>query len=314
MKKVAILGHQEVTKVVADRLLAQNIIPTIVSLSYDVAKNIKEYVNLARYCTTRNLEFHQVCDYSLKSKEITEYFLSKSFDIVFVVGWSRLIPSSLLEIQTSKFIGWHGGPFAPPRCRGRAVVNWSILNNDTDFFVYTMILGVGVDDGDILNMSSVSIDANETAQSLYLKCAFLLAEMLTPYTSPKFTFQSTPQSLTSPTYLPKRTPVDGEIDWQLPSKVIERLVRALSFPFPPAWTKMRDEIVKVYRARALDVELPINKKIGTVHYVTESGELVVVTGRGLLLIEAFEIENELAICSGDRFGEADNKLNASIKY
>ena len=50
MKKIAILGHQEVTKILAESLSKQDISLTIISLSPSKASNIQEYVNLEDYC------------------------------------------------------------------------------------------------------------------------------------------------------------------------------------------------------------------------------------------------------------------------
>ena len=56
------------------------------------------------------------------------------------------------------------------------------------------------------------------------------------YLANDFIFEPRVQTNEMATYLPKRSPSDGKIDWKLPARAIERLVRALSFPFPSAWS------------------------------------------------------------------------------
>ena len=94
-----------------------------------------------------------------------------------------------------------------------------------------MFLKPGVDDGDIIDSESIYISTNETSQSLYIKCALKLCEMMSQYLANDFIFEPRVQSNEMATYLPKRSPSDGKIDWKLPARAIERLVRALSFPF-----------------------------------------------------------------------------------
>ena len=206
MTKIAILGHQEVTKILSEKFIELGFEPVIISLSAAKGENISEYVHLSDYCEHRLLKFYELDDYSLKSDESAIFFNQRKFDFVFVVGWSRLIPENLLNGSDAKFIGWHGGPFAPPRCRGRAVVNWSILNNETDFFIYTMILKPGIDDGDLIEIRSVSITSCETARSLYIKCALELGEMFPNYLDDGYIFNVIKQSDEKASFLPKRSP------------------------------------------------------------------------------------------------------------
>jgi len=314
MKKIAILGHQEVTKILSENLYELGFEPVIISLSAAKGNNISEYVNLRDYCRDRLLSFYEIEDYSLKSDDSAIFFNQNKFDFVFVVGWSRLIPENIMNESGAKFIGWHGGPFAPPRCRGRAVVNWSILNNETDFFIYTMILKPGVDDGDLIEIRSISISSSETARSLYIKCAFELGEMLPNYLDDGYIFKVIKQSDEKASFLPKRSPSDGEIDWTLPANTIERLIRALSYPFPSAWSKINNEVILIKRGKSLDYGKNTISKSGQIHHVTEADELVVCTGRGYLLVEEYESINGTQLKRGELFQSSENLINPTINY
>ena len=89
------------------------------------------------------------------------------------------------------------------------------------------------------------------------------------------------------TYLPKRSPEDGEIDWTLPANAIARLVRALSKPFPPAWSKIHVKKLYLKRARAIDMSLGHDYRNGQIVNILHSGELIIQTSKGLLLIEEY---------------------------
>ena len=65
--------------------------------------------------------------------------------------------------------------FGPPRCRGRAVFNWSIILNFQKMTAYAMELKPGVDDGDIF-IKKISISQQDDINSLYLKNAIVSSE------------------------------------------------------------------------------------------------------------------------------------------
>lgn len=315
MNKIAILGHQEVTRVLAESFYDKHIETTVISLCSNQGGKISEFVNLASFCEARGFDFRTVTDYSLKSEDIIEYFYESKFDVVFVVGWSRLIPECVLNSVGTRFIGWHGGPYSPPRCRGRAVVNWAILNNETDFFVYTMVLKPGVDDGDIIDIEPLVITDRETAQTLYLKCAFKLCDMMGSYIDSEFVFQPTKQLNDTATYLPKRSPGDGEIDWNLPARAIERLIRALSPPFPSAWTTLEGDTVFIKKARVLDYPCKKALASGLIYHLTDSDEFVVSTGNGLLLVEEYERAGQVTrVARGDLLVSSVGLINPTKIY
>ena len=62
--------------------------------------------------------------------------------------------------------------FNPPRCRGRAVFNWSMILNFKKLIVYAMELKPGIDDGDIFIKEKILISDQDDINSLYLKMRF----------------------------------------------------------------------------------------------------------------------------------------------
>jgi methionyl-tRNA formyltransferase len=71
---------------------------------------------------------------------------------------------------------------------------------------------------------------------------------------------------------------EGRIDWQLPSKKIERKIRAF-YPAPGAWTTFRDEALKIESANARESKAGQPGQI-----VLEGRELFVCTSEGSLQI------------------------------
>ncbi len=315
MTKMAILGNQATTALVIETLVDCEIeLSAIINLSEESGKKIGEYIDHKNLASTLGLRHFYVDSYSLTSAQSELLFKEEAFDFVFVVGWGRLIPPKLIQTLNTKFVGWHGGPYLPPRCRGRAVVNWSIINNESDFFVYTMMLDKGVDSGRILDTSSVSIESDETANSLYIKCAIEVAKLLKNFINTDFKNLGSVQAAEGLSYLPKRSPEDGEIDWALSSKSIARLVRALSNPFPSAWSGLHGEKFYVKRAKSVDIKLPRKYEAGQIASVLPSGELLVQTTKGLLLIEEYSFCKNKLIKKLDHFHQSGLLMNVTKSY
>jgi len=65
---------------------------------------------------------------------------------VVISSYDRLIPPELLEM--TPFINVHYGPL--PRYRGRANVNWAILNHESEAAITIHTVEAGLDSGNIL--------------------------------------------------------------------------------------------------------------------------------------------------------------------
>lgn len=107
----------------------------------------------------------------------------------------------------------------------------------------------GLDHGNILFQEQVAIGPTDTAQSLYerlnaiqergIGSAVIRAVAGDP---------GLPQDYRHATYGCGRVPDDGEVDWSKSSATIDRLIRALSSPFPGAFTHLDRRRLVIVRA------------------------------------------------------------------
>ena len=114
------------------------------------------------------------------------------------------------------------------------------------------------------------------------------------------TIQPVKQKEEEATYLLKRTPEDGRIDWGQPSEKIQRLIRAVSRPYPGAFSDY-DGKHKVIFWKADYLE---NKKYygisGQIAAVTEK-YLDIVCEDGLLRVYDYENIDEVRLLAGHKF-------------
>jgi methionyl-tRNA formyltransferase len=166
-------------------------------------------------------------------------------DCVVVSSYHRIIPAEVLN--RSRFVNVHYAPL--PGYRGRATVNWVIINGEreTAITIHTMV--PGLDAGRILRQESVSIEPTDTVTDLYRRLnarqRVLLGDAVADCLGG---VPGAEQDEAAATYACTRVPRDGEIDWSLPTEAIDRLVRALTDPYPGAFTYLGTRQLWVRRA------------------------------------------------------------------
>ena len=104
-----------------------------------------------------------------KSKEDLDFISSLNIDLVFVVGWQRLIPKIILESLSIGAFGMHGSSMDLPLGRGRSPMNWSLIEDKKFFYTNLFKYNSGVDSGDILDTFKFSITNKDTAETLHFK-------------------------------------------------------------------------------------------------------------------------------------------------
>ena len=176
--------------------------------------------------------------------------------------------------------------YAPlPRYRGRATVNWAIINGETHAAITIHELVAGLDSGGILFQESVPIGDRDNVTDLYRR----LNEIQWPRASARRRAApgrpaGHPAGRGQGHLSCTRLPSDGEIDWGSSAVDIDRLVRALTDPFPGAFTWIGTRRVTVDRAslRQPRYEGAVPGRVAQVN--RDDGSVDVLTGDGLIRI------------------------------
>lgn len=203
-------------------------------------------------------------------------------DLIFTVGWSRLLREEVLLIPPMGVIGFH--PAALPSNRGRHPLVWALALGLTETASSFFLMGTGTDDGPIVSQKSVVITPTDTAQTLYAKVLaqipLQLTEIINGYVSGNLHPQPQDESLAN--YWRKRGEDDGRIDWRMSASSIFNLVRALSTPYPGAHSFSNGSLFKVWHC-IVERDARINIEPGKVLRV-EGKEFVVKAGNDAIRI------------------------------
>ena len=224
-----------------------------------------------------------------------------------VCGVSELIRDDLLALPPLGFIGMH--PTMLPTGRGRAPIPWAIILGLKETGVTWFYVDPGADTGDILIQQSLPIMDTDMSSTLGARTDDVAAELLCK-ALPLLAGGRAPrlkQDESAATVWPRRKPEDGIIDWSRDAGALCRWVRALTHPYPGAFTYLMGRKLWIWSAERASI--PLAGAAGEVLAVDHRGAIV-STGKGLLNITHVQWEGrpeELALEAGlkprMRFGE-----------
>ncbi|MCX7966782.1 MAG: formyltransferase [Syntrophorhabdaceae bacterium] len=223
---------------------------------------------------------------SLKEGNWSEYIKSLEPDVIFSFYYRYMIPMDIIEIPHIGAFNMHGSLL--PKFRGRAPVNWVLIKGEKKTGVTLHYMVEKPDAGDIIAQKEVDIDFEDTAKTLLLKLASAARELIRDVLPLIETrqFKTTPQTGES-SYYGGRKPEDGIINWEDDAISIYNLIRAVTHPYPGAFTYFEGK--KLYIWWAKPIEGKSNAEPGT---VVSKDPLVVSTGKNMLRLITVQLEGE----------------------
>ena len=177
-------------------------------------------------------------------------------DFLFSFYYRSMLGAPLLKCARRGALNMHGSLL--PNYRGRAPVNWAILNGEREIGATLHYMVDRADAGDIVDQQAVPILADDEAREVYAKVT-AAAEMVLVRSLPDLIEGSAPrraQPIVPGQYFGRRRPEDGRIDWRWPAARIHNLVRALAPPFPGAFGEVSAERWWLHRTRLAPQTLP----------------------------------------------------------
>jgi methionyl-tRNA formyltransferase len=167
---------------------------------------------------------------------------------VVVSSFNRVLPGSLLA--RCRFANVHYSPL--PRYRGRANVNWAIINGEKLAGITIHTIVPGLDDGPILFQQLIPIHSKHTVADIYEALnAIQRAQLAGAVQKLLDGDPGLPQSEEDASYACSRNPEDGEIDWSKSARQIHDLIRALVSPYPGAFTYLQGRRLTILVAECL---------------------------------------------------------------
>ena len=159
-------------------------------------------------------------------------------DFIFSFYYRRMLSPVLLATARRGAYNMHGSLL--PRYRGRAPVNWAILEGERETGATLHEMVAKPDAGGIVAQEAVPIGENDLAIDVFRRVTDA-AETALRRALPALldgTARAAPQDLARGSYYGGRKPEDGRIDWTRPAREIHDLVRAVAPPYPGAFGEL----------------------------------------------------------------------------
>lgn len=215
-------------------------------------------------------------------------------DTLFSFYYRHMLSQELLDIAPKGGFNLHGSLL--PTYRGRAPINWVLVNGETETGLTLHTMTTKPDAGDIVAQAKLAITDTDTAATLHARMTELTSDLLVAIVPNIVAGQHTltPQDSTKATYFGRRIPSDGEIKWANDSRTIFNLIRAVTQPFPGAFSFLGERKITIWSAE------PSNKYYNvTPGSIVNTQPLTIACAQGSLIIHAGEAENGLYL-SGDQ--------------
>ena len=178
-----------------------------------------------------------------RNRKTSKFLVDKQVDIILSINYLFLIELDIIDFPLKYCINIHGSLL--PKYRGRTPHVWSIINNEKQTGVTAHIIDKNCDKGAIVKQERIDISADDTGATLLEKFTPVYLKMITDLLQEVEADEiiANDQNETKATYFNKRTPDDGEIDWNWQKERIRNWVRAQANPYPGAFTLVNNQRV-----------------------------------------------------------------------
>lgn len=296
--KSILIGSVGSSKVALEEIIKNEFpVSMVFSLDERYAENVSGYYPLHELAEENNIPYRKFR--RINDTEHINLIEDIEPDYIFVIGLSQLISRDIIRIARKGTVGFHPTPL--PKYRGRAAIAWQVLLGVERSKSSLFFIDEGMDSGDIIAQEEYIIGDNDYAIDVLDKCREALRQLLRR-ALPQMkdgTITATTQNEAEATYLLKRTPEDGAINWNDPVEKIQRLIRAVSRPYPGAFSHYDGKHkVIIWRADYLEN----NKYIGIPGQIADKtkSHIDVVCVDGLLRVYEYEILDNVKIVVGHR--------------
>ncbi|RDW61962.1 hypothetical protein BP6252_11395 [Coleophoma cylindrospora] len=199
-------------------------------------------------------------------------------DFIFSFYYRKILKSSILDTAKKGCYNMHGSLL--PKYRGRVPVNWAIVNGESETGATLHQMVPKVDAGPIVDQMAVPILPNDTAQEVFNK-VLVAAEIVLYRSLPSLVngmAEHKAMDMTKASYFGGRNRDDGRIDWSQPAQQIHNLVRAVTHPYPGAFTETKLGLLAFWHTM-----LRPETSSGPPAMFTQDGTLLARAGDGRIL-------------------------------
>jgi len=225
-------------------------------------------------------------------------------DVIASINYLFLIEEDIINHSNVLTFNIHGSLL--PKYRGRTPHVWAIINGEDKAGITAHIIDTGCDTGKIIHQIETPIEDEDTGAIMlkkYAKAYYpLIKKVLSNLTSNQLNL--TIQNEDDATYFGKRTPADGEINWNWTKEDIRNWVRAQANPYPGSFTFYNNQKVIIDKVSFSEEKTSSKQDNGEI--IQHEPNLVVKTKNGAINLDIIRTEN-CTFTLGKMFGNENRK-------
>jgi len=223
-------------------------------------------------------------------------------DIIFSFYYRNILGKRILDIPPHGCFNLHGSKL--PAYRGRCPVNWVLVNGETTTGITLHQMTSRPDDGAIVAQADIEISNDDTAYTLHHKSTSALPPLLDT-ALPLIRSGNHPrmkQDSSMASYFGKRTPKDGEINWASSPSAIKNLVRAVTKPYPGAFSFAGNRKLIFWDVSIMEENYNVDP--GT---IVSSSPFAIACAKGAVKVNFGQVESGLYL-TGDQLAQELNLI------
>ena len=208
-------------------------------------------------------------------KKLNKNFINRikkmKADLSIVAGFPLIFPKDLIKATKFGAINLHSGPL--PEYRGGSPLNWQIINNEKNIGITAIKMNHKIDQGDILSKKNFILKKNMYIKDVHNIANRYFIRMFPSVINDLIKNKNLKkQNKKKSRYFSQRKPENGLIKWKkMNSLKVYNTIRALSNPYPNAFTYYKDNKIKISKSKILNYKLK-----GKPGYFKKNGEKIVV--------------------------------------
>ena len=213
-------------------------------------------------------------------------------DLGLSIAYNQILRAPLLASAPLGFLNFHAGKL--PFYRGRCVINWAIINGETEVGVTAHFIDEGIDTGPVLLQRTVPVGWTDTYGDVLHRVVgimpFLVEEALSLVARGEV--HAVPQSAMAGTYFAARQVGDEWLDWSDTSVNLHNKVRGITRPGPGARTNVGRRTVIVWGAHYHPAWPKYLATPGQVVGMLPNVGVLVKTGDSTLLLNEVQVDGQ----------------------
>ena len=269
-----------------------------ISLLYYLKKKIDNITIIA-------IDKKKIQKIKIKKKKIFRSINSKSFhlyatqqkpDIFILGGFPQIMKKKIFNIPKFGTMNLHAGKL--PNYKGGSPLNWAIINGEKSFETTIIKINEGIDTGQILAKKKSKLFKHETIRKVHLKANInfnkIIIKAIKNLINKKY--YKTPKINSK--YWRQRNDKDNYLDFKKKnSEQSYNFIRALTKPYPCAWAKCRNKIIRIVDAKIVTKNSPSIP--GRISYINSRPIIECLKGKLFLKKYYFEKNKKLKVIEGD---------------